>query len=94
MGHIENVCSEPPPLSKKGKSDQKTEDIQSGSICNVESDADVRLPIESVNIEEGPCLTLWDTGSMLNLVSSTWISRKGLEGKDCNLQFKVVDSGV
>ena len=31
---------------------------------------------------------------MLNLVSSDWVTRVGLKGKDCKLEFKVVDSGV
>ena len=51
----------------------------------------MRLPVEFVNTEFGPCLTLWDSGSMLNLVSKEWVESVGISGKRCNLEFKVVD---
>ncbi len=104
IGYIENVCREPPPNPNsqseqtlaKGMSGQP-QNIQNrpfnvnGLSANANINANIRLPIETVCTEFGPCLALWDSGSMLNLVSEDWVSSIGLIGKTCNLEFKVVD---
>ena len=102
IGHIENACREQPPIHGKNRSDKfaKKEDGKNsgeGSFIgntNLERENQVRLPIETINTSEGPCLVLWDSGSMLNLVSKEWASKTALTGKKCELEFKVVDSGV
>ena len=54
----------------------------------------IRLPFEMINTTEGHCLTFWDSGSMINLVSKNWISKTNLVGKECNLKFKTVDGSL
>ena len=80
-GHIENACDKPP--------------VKQPPVgnCNFGTST-VRLPVELINTEFGSCLTLWDSGSMLNLVSRDWVQRAGIEGKRCNIEFKVVDGSV
>ena len=90
QGHIQNACREPPPQQDPNGSEKKP----FAGNTNTERDNQVRLPIETLNTSEGSCLVLWDSGSMLNLVSQNWITKTALEGKECELEFKVVDSGV
>ena len=87
VGHIENACPE------KVKKDLKVS-FQGFSGSDVRQKSGVRLPIEVVNTEVGPCTVLWDSGSMLNLVSNKWASDAGLRGKKCSLKFKVIDGSV
>ena len=97
-GHIENACREPPhkddPKQNASKVTGKGNgEMDSTSSCNTQKEM-VRLPIEQINTSYGPCTVLWDSGSMINLVSHEWAQKVGLEGKKCSLDFKVVDSSV
>ena len=100
QGHIENACPEPPPTPVSNQQNnvssrnEKFTGVKTVLNTNHETDSNVRLPIETINTSEGSCLVLWDSGSMLNLVSSEWISATGLQGKECELEYKVVDSSV
>ena len=97
VGHIENACKSPPTKTsseeevRKVRFNDQTE-IKHNSNANV--NAAIRLPIEEVLTEYGPCTVLWDTGSMLNMVSQEWALENELVGKECNLEFKVVDGSV
>ena len=88
VGHIENACPD------KVKKDEKQVKFQGFSGSDASQKSGVKLPIEVVNTETGPCTVLWDSGSMLNLVSEKWASDVGLRGKRCNLKFKVIDGSV
>ena len=81
------------PQNRQNGHNPGTENGSQGTklLYNANIDSNVRLPIETVYTEFGPCLALWDSGSMLNLVSEGWVSSFGLRGKTCNLEFKVVD---
>jgi hypothetical protein len=97
-GHIQNACREPPTssssnLNRRVQFDDSA-DTNPVSNCNAESSVAVRLPIETINTELGPCLALWDSGSVLNLIDSDWAYSKGLSGKVCNLEFRVVDGSA
>ena len=96
VGHIENACMEPPvsAVEKHVKFKESYSNDDHVGNCNVESDVAVRLPIETINTEVGPCLVLWDSGSVLNLIDGEWASSKGLSGKVCNLEFRVVDGSA
>ena len=87
VGHIENACPEKVKKEKEVK-------FQGFSGSDVSQKSGVKLPIEVVNTEVGPCTVLWDSGSMLNLVSNKWASDAGLKGKRCSLKFKVIDGSV
>ena len=98
VGHIENACKETPPQSAAKQQSKENESggkkIGPNTVGNVGSSGKtfVRLPIETVGTEYGPCLALWDSGSMINLVSKQWATQNNLRGKDCDLEYKVVDS--
>ena len=95
VGHIENACMQPPVSSVKNQVHFNEPEFDKPVYnCNVESKVAVRLPIETINTEVGPCLVLWDSGSVLNLIDGEWASSKGLSGKACNLEFRVVDGSV
>ena len=102
QGHIENACHERTSPHNTQMTDKNTrnedQNKQNGGFflgnTNFERNCQVRLPIETINTSEGPCLVLWDSGSMLNLVSQDWVNKSALVGKECELEFKVVDSGV
>ena len=93
VGHIENACQGPVNgnVEKKVKFGEEP-DVDQNSNMNVKSA--IRLPIEEVLTDYGPCTVLWDTGSMLNLVSHDWALDNELEGKECSLEFKVVDDSI
>ena len=87
---------------KGGKGDEPPKGIIKevkfkGSLDFSGSDFDqqvINLPIEQVNTSKGSCTVLWDSGSMLNLISTEWADKVGLVGKKCNLHYKVVDNYV
>ena len=91
QGHIENACREPP-VSKKNNGSGA--DLPPVTNCNGEKGGAVRLPIETINTEVGACLALWDSGSALNLINGDWAESRGLSGKVCNLEFRVVDGSA
>ena len=98
VGHIENACPEKVKKENacpdKVKKDEKDVKFQGFSGSDVSQKSGVKLPIKVVNTEAGPCTVLWDSGSMLNLVSNKWASDAGLRGKKCSLKFKVIDGSV
>ena len=64
-----------------------------GSLDFSGSDFDqqvVKLPIEQINTSKGPCTVLWDSGSMLNLISTEWADKVGLVGKNVILITKLL----
>ena len=95
VGHIENACK----LKDMKVPVEKAEETNSNNIntsshvCSIDFDTKsaVRLPIENIMTTHGPCLTLWDSGSMINLVSKQWAIENGLSGKSCSLEYQVVD---
>ena len=91
-GHIENACRDSAVKNDANKA-SVTDETQSSSFCNSQKEF-VKLPIEQVNTNCGTCTVLWDSGSMINLISNDWAKKKGLEGKRCSLDFKVVDNSV
>ena len=95
QGHIENACRKRPTASElkdPNPPEQANARGAGDAVCNANVNVKaVRLPVESIQTELGPCLTLWDSGSMLNLVCENWVSRSQIVGKTCNLDFKVVD---
>ena len=92
-GHTQESCRVVLPGNGSPHSKVKFDDLPQSSMANFD-DAGVKLPIEEVNTESGLCTVLWDSGSMLNLVSNEWVSKSGLCGRKCSLQFKVVDGSV
>ena len=100
IGHLQETCrvssdKDKPPNKADSHGHVSFDNVAAGSssMANFEG-TDVKLPIEQVITESGPCTVLWDSGSMLNLVSNEWASKVGLCGKKCSLQFKVVDGSV
>ena len=99
-GHIENACREAAASSQmimkpKDERERDAGTNQEGYTSNhvdFDTRSAVRLPIETLMTNYGPCLTLWDSGSMINLVSKQWANDNGLTGKKCNLEYKIVDS--
>ena len=91
-GHIENACRSKLAhnIDKDKKEKQEINPKGSSSSCN--NNSSVKLPIEPVDTDHGTCNVLWDSGSMINLVSKKWVDKVGLRGKSCKLDFKVVDN--
>ena len=100
VGHIENAC-----LSKRDSDYLKPTDENSTPVksrndhavtCSVNSNvkSTIRLPIESVMTQFGPCTVLWDSGSAINLVNENWVKQMNIPGDACQLKFKVVDGTV
>ena len=83
---------------KGGKGDEPPKGIIkevkfNGSLDFSGSDFDqqvVKLPIEQINTSKGPCTVLWDSGSMLNLISTEWADKVGLVGKNVILITKLL----
>ena len=91
-GHIENACKKK--HSAQANPGDKRGDGAPPPVMNANARSNTRLPIEEVNTECGPCVTLWDSGSAINLVSADWVKSKGIVGEPCHLSFKVVDGTV
>ena len=87
IGHIENACDKPPSPNPGDNSSSLVGNCSVGG-------SGVRLPVEQVNTDHGTCNVLWDSGSMINLVSAEWVEKVGLKGKNCTLDFKVVDNTI
>ena len=100
VGHIENAC-----LSKRDDAYRKPTDENSTPLkckddhavtCSVNSNvkSTIRLPIESVMTEFGPCAVLLNSWSAINLVNESWVKQRNIPGDACQLKFKVVDGTV
>ena len=97
VGHIENACKSPAATADAKDREKRVnfnEDTEVKHTSNANVKAAIRLPIEKVLTEYGPCTVLWDTGSMLNLVSQEWALANELVGRECSLEFKVVDDSA
>ena len=101
-GHLDRVCrhAKNKPNSNKndyvGKADNVSQETDPKTVTNsnIMTNESIRLPFESINTTEGNCLTFWDSGSMINLVSKNWVEKTNLVGKDCNLKYKTVDGSL
>ena len=79
-------------VDKKTVKFQEKTEVKEVKACTVNEG--IRLPIEVVKTNVGNCTVLYDTGSMLNIVRTSWARNHKLSGRKYSLQYRVVDGSI